>query len=173
MPERHTIRVWLVDDDEQLLQLLADLLNRHLRVFCPRQFASAESALDALAREVPPDVLLLDVNMRGKSGLDAIRPMLARAPSMRILMLTTFYDDLAESKAMAAGASGFLLKSYEPPELVRAIEAAHDEPKASLFSTLAARQFSTLPARSAANACAPSGPKPFRFLRSLLAMLTL
>lgn len=175
---RDTVRVWLVDDDDQVRELMADLLNRDVRIFCPRQFDSTGAALEALSRDLPPDVLLLDINLRGESGLDAIRPMLNAAPSVRILMFTTFFDSLAEAQALAAGAAGFLLKSSEITQITQAVEMACDNPKSTtLFSSSAARrpakprEQTTVPAL--ASACPPGGPKPFWFLRALRAMLTL
>jgi DNA-binding NarL/FixJ family response regulator len=173
-----TIRVWLVDDDDALRELLADLLNRHARLFCPRQFASAESLLEALGRETPPDVLLLDINLPGQNGLDAIGPIKAVAPSVRILMHTTFFDSLDERRAFEAGATGFLLKSYDLPQIVRSIQTACDCPdSARLFSNSALVRNPEprrhCPARQTSPGPAIRGAKPVRLLRALLAMLSL
>jgi DNA-binding NarL/FixJ family response regulator len=175
---RDTIRVWLVDDDDHVREPMADLLNRDARIFCPRQFASTGAALEALKSDLAPDVILLDLNLRGECGLDAIRPMLEAAPSVRILMFTTFFDSRAEAEALAAGAAGFLLKSFEITQITQAIEMACDNPKpGALFSSSAARRPAKLRNQTAVPAvtsvCPAGGPKPFRFLRALLAMLTI
>jgi DNA-binding NarL/FixJ family response regulator len=127
--------VWLIDDDDELRNLLGELLNSQ-GLACNNEFDSPEAALRALTTETAPDVVLLDVNMGDANGLEAIEPIKARAPSTHVLMLTTFYDSLSEAKAFEAGASGFLLKSYEPEQIVQAIRqiytrSAHTPPTRS------------------------------------------
>ena len=63
--------LWLVDDNREIRRLLADLLQRDGTMQCTRQFSSAESLLAALEKESAPDAILLDVQMRGMSGVDA------------------------------------------------------------------------------------------------------
>ena len=104
------VRVWLVDDDDSFRELLAELLQLQEGVACDRQFASAESVLQALSREAAPDVILLDVQMNGLSGLDAIRPIKRLAADTQILMLTAFYDSQRRARALREGATDFLVK---------------------------------------------------------------
>jgi DNA-binding NarL/FixJ family response regulator len=115
------IKVWLVDDDDSYRTLLADFLVTQQGIDCPRHFDSPDAALSALASKTGPDVLLLDIHMRDRNGLDAIRPIKSLARSTRVLMLTTFYDGGSHSRAMEEGASGFLLKSAELKQLVEGI----------------------------------------------------
>ena len=115
------INVWLVDDDEGYRTLLAELLASQQGIDCPRQFDSPDAALSALASKTGPDVLLLDIHMRDRNGLDAIRPIKSLARTTRVLMLTTFYDGGSHSRAMEEGASGFLLKSCEVHQLAEHI----------------------------------------------------
>jgi DNA-binding NarL/FixJ family response regulator len=115
------IKVWLVDDDDSYRTLLADFLVTQQGIDCPRHFDSPDAALSALASKTGPDVLLLDIHMRDRNGLDAIRPIKSLARSTRVLMLTTFYDGGSHSRAMEEGASGFLLKSAELKQLVKDI----------------------------------------------------
>ena len=94
----------------------------------------------ALATETPPDALLLDINLGKKSGLDAIRPIKSCAPVTHVLMFTTFFDRELECQALEAGASGFLLKSYDVQEIVRLIIAAKEGREgAGLFSSWSRR----------------------------------
>ena len=67
--ERRVLRVWVVDDNPALSELLAQLLTRQPGLRCTRQFPSAEAVLATLAEERPPDILLLDINLAGQSGL--------------------------------------------------------------------------------------------------------
>jgi len=102
--------VWLVDDDREFSSLLAGLLERQSGIRCPRYFSSAEAVLDALARETAPDVILLDIDMHGISGLDAIQPIKSLAHGTRVFMLTSFYDSQRRARALRDGATDFLLK---------------------------------------------------------------
>src|SRR5882724_134964 len=98
-----TIRVWLVDDDERTRALLASLLCQENEIECSKGFSSTEDALDALRCESRPDVILLDVNLRGQSGIDALPGIKSLAPETKVLILTTFYDSEAKTQALRAG----------------------------------------------------------------------
>ncbi len=83
----------------------------------------ATNGLEAvkLARTLRPDVILMDIRMPALDGLDAARQVLAESPQIRIIMLTTFDLDKYVYAALAAGASGFLLKDVTPEHLVNAV----------------------------------------------------
>jgi DNA-binding NarL/FixJ family response regulator len=122
------MRLWLVDDNATFRDLLAALLTREGGVECAGQFSSADAALSALTNESPPDAILLDIQMGGQSGLDAIRPIKALAGSVHVFMLTTFYDHDRKVCALERGASGFLLKSYAAGEILRQLREAREQP---------------------------------------------
>jgi DNA-binding NarL/FixJ family response regulator len=119
--DRATIRIWLIDDGDEFRSLLAELLGTERGFDCSRQFSNAADALVALQNETAPDVILLDIHMRGKNGLDAVRPIKSLAPGTRVLMLTTFFDSRSRERALAEGASDFLLKSYPIEEITERI----------------------------------------------------
>ncbi|BCB81821.1 response regulator transcription factor [Phytohabitans flavus] len=75
----------------------------------------------AAVRQLRPDVALMDIRMPGMDGLEATRRVLEHAPECRVLMLTTFDLDRYVYAALAAGASGFLLKDVTPEHLVAAV----------------------------------------------------
>ena len=122
------IQLWLVDDNERLSETLAELLADFRGVKCTGRFSSASAALSALASRMGPDVILLDIQMKGENGLDAIRPIRSLSRSTRVIMLTTFYDSNMHSRAMEDGASAFLLKRYAMEEIVDSIRRANAEP---------------------------------------------
>jgi DNA-binding NarL/FixJ family response regulator len=79
----------------------------------------------AQARELQPDLVLMDIRMPGLDGLEATKRLLAAAdPKPKVLVLTTFDLDEYVYEAIRAGASGFLLKSTPPPQLVDGVRAA-------------------------------------------------
>lgn len=127
-PERSCVRVWLTDDNLGFRNLLAQLLARSGEFVCERQFHSAEALLDGLATEPAPDVILLDVEMGGMNGVDALIPIRALAPSVRVLIVTSFFDPFYDAKASRDGASAFLLKADAPQNLARAIHRALASP---------------------------------------------
>ncbi|WP_430647701.1 response regulator [Agromyces sp. GXS1127] len=88
--------------------------------------AEAEDGDEAIriAVTTSPDVLLLDVRMPRRSGVDAIRAIRARAPQVRVVMLTMVDADEALTSALRDGAIGYVLKGADPDELVRVVHAA-------------------------------------------------
>lgn len=122
------IRLWLVDDNDQLRQMLAEMLTTTRAVECTHSFRSANAALSALASKAGPDVILLDINMGAENGLDAVRPILSLSRSTRVLMLTTFFDSKAKSRALDDGASGFLLKRCSAEQILESIRQARLNP---------------------------------------------
>lgn len=123
---RRQIRVWLVDDDATNRNLLAELLNGENEIECSQSFSSAEDVLIGLGRETPPDVMLLDVQMGGQSGIEALPRIKSLAPATQVVILTTFYDGEAKSQALRDGASGFMLKREPIRRIVDCIRQAYE-----------------------------------------------
>jgi DNA-binding NarL/FixJ family response regulator len=128
LPGTRAIRVWLTDDNAGFRDLLEQLLVRSGGFNCELQFNSAESLLDGLTTEPAPDVILLDVEMGGMTGVDALRPIRAVAPDVRVLIVTSFWDPLYEAQAVRNGASAFLVKAHAPLSLVSEIHRALTSP---------------------------------------------
>ncbi len=149
--KRRVLRVWVVDDDAALRELFAQLLTQQPGIRCMRQFPSAEAVLAALAEERPPDMILLDVNLGGQSGLSAIRPIKKLVPSVKVLMWTMFSNSHYEAEAFHSGASGFLLKSYGIDEITKLIHEVHSNPGATaLFPNMALYKETELDRKQAA-----------------------
>jgi DNA-binding NarL/FixJ family response regulator len=117
--ESPTLRVLVVDDQE--------LVRAGFRMILERSgldvVGEAVDGLEAvrLATELEPDVILMDVRMPRMDGIEATRQIVARSPSARIVVLTTFDLDEYVYEAVRAGASGFLLKDISPVDLVHAV----------------------------------------------------
>lgn len=120
-----TVRV-LVADDQQLVRAgFAALLDAQDGIEVVGQADDGEQAL-ALARELRPDVVLMDVRMPRLDGIEATQRITADPAlgGVRVVVLTTFELDEYVFDALRAGATGFLVKHTEPAELVRAVRVA-------------------------------------------------
>lgn len=116
------IIVWSADDDAEVRKVMGQVLNQSRGVRLVRDFASAEALLQALEVAPAPHVILLDLRMKGMNGLEAIRPIKARAPQTHVIVFTSFFDHASRQKALAAGASDFLLKRLAADKIVDAIK---------------------------------------------------
>jgi DNA-binding NarL/FixJ family response regulator len=114
------ISVSIVDDEKKLCKSIATFLNDSTGFRCVSIYGSAEAALKHLPAD-RPDVVLMDINMAGMDGIECVRRLKTLAPQLQILMLTVYEDTEQIFKALAAGATGYLLKRLEPGELLQAI----------------------------------------------------
>jgi|GEM_PF-1418896 len=127
-PTRARVRVWLTDDNLGIRNSIAQLLDRSGEFDCERQFHSAEALLEGLANEPAPDVILLDVEMGGMSGVEALRPIRVLAPRVRVLIVTSIFDSIYEQRSVRDGASAFLIKADAPHNLTGEIHRALASP---------------------------------------------
>jgi DNA-binding NarL/FixJ family response regulator len=118
------ISVSIVDDNKDLLQSIANFMNRSAGFRCVSTYGSGEAALKGLQTE-PPDVVLMDINMTGMNGIECVERLKAAAPEIQIVMLTVYEDTEKIFAALAAGASGYLLKRLSPSKLLQAIREVH------------------------------------------------
>ena len=155
------IRVLVADDQPVVRSGLRMILEGLDDVELVGEAADGEAVV-ALAPRVLPDVVLMDIRMPRLDGIRATRQLLAAQPSVRVLILTTYDPDQYVFEALAAGASGFLLKSDAPERLIAGIRAAHLGD--SLFSPtvtrrLVERYVSSPPAVPAAKALPELSPR--------------
>ena len=116
------LRILLVDDHEVVRLGLKALLGRHPRFEVVGEAGTADEAL-AKARVHKPDVVVMDIRLSGKSGIDATRDIIAVLPETRIIILTSIADDDLLMDAVAAGATGYVLKQIGSDDLMRALES--------------------------------------------------
>lgn len=115
-----TISVSVIEDDEVIRRQLATLLTAAGGLRCVSQHASAEAAF----RELPasaPQVVLVDINLPGLSGIDGVRRLKPMMPKTQFVMLTVHEDSDTIFESLLAGATGYLVKSTPAPQLVEAI----------------------------------------------------
>jgi len=117
------IRVLLVDDHPVVREGLRGMLEAEPDLTIAGEAGSGEEAV-AQARTVAPDVILMDLRMRGLDGVGATERILAESTSARVVVLTTYETDADILRAVEAGAAGYLLKDASRAELAGAIRAA-------------------------------------------------
>ncbi len=117
---KRALRVILADDHTLLRKSLAGLLEQKEGFVVVAEAADGESALQQTLA-ILPDLLLLDLNMPGKGGLDILPDVRAKAPQVKVLVLTGRDEDSYIVRALRAGAHGYILKSSEENDLMDAI----------------------------------------------------
>ena len=118
------IKVLLVDDHALVRMGIKRLLQDVQGLKVIGETGTGEEAV-RLAKELVPDVVVLDVHMPGIGGLEATRKMLRHNPDLKILALTIYEDEPYPSRFLQAGASGYITKGCDPEEMIRAIRTIH------------------------------------------------
>lgn len=117
---RVSVRVLLVDDDPLVRTGLTMILGSAPDITVVAEAGDGDEAVQQVARHAP-DVVLMDIRMRRMDGLAATAAVLAQPRPPRVLILTTFDLDEYVFEALAAGASGFLLKEGSPQEIIEGV----------------------------------------------------
>lgn len=142
------IRVMVVEDRVEVRDGLAHLLDASTSCRCAGAFETAEDALDHLA-STPIDVILMDIELPGISGIEAARRARADHPEVQIMMLTVYQDDDRIFDSLAAGATGYVLKTTPPARLLADIAMLHGggSPMSSAIARRVVETFHTRRAR--------------------------
>jgi len=136
------IRVLVVDDHAVVREGLRSFLDLQEGIEVVGEADDGVAAVEA-AEELKPDVVLMDLVMPRLDGVGAMRELRERVPGARVIALTSFFDENRLLPVLRAGAAGYLLKNAPPPELARAVRAAHAG-EALLDPVVAARLVETL-----------------------------
>src|SRR5258706_14035223 len=114
------ISVSIVEDNDQLRVTLARVIGRAEGFTCVSQYGDAEAALEGLPKD-RPEVVLMDINLPGMNGVECVRQLKQTMPQILVIMLTVYEDTENIFKALAAGASAYLLNRTKSAELLDAI----------------------------------------------------
>ena len=114
-----SIKIFFVDDERLLLESLSVFFSTDEEFEVVGSASSAEEALEKLTH-VHPDVMLVDLNMAGIGGVRLIGEVKRRMPEVRMLVLSTYYDDQSITSALSEGADGYILKSVSSNEIIEA-----------------------------------------------------
>jgi DNA-binding NarL/FixJ family response regulator len=118
------LRVAVVEDEEWMRTSLAGQINSLPQYQCVGQYPDAEEALRRLPA-LRPEVVLMDINLPGMSGIECVRKLQEVLPETSVLMLTVYEESDKIFDSLKAGASGYLLKRASEPELMEAIAQVH------------------------------------------------
>lgn len=121
-----TIRIVLADDHTLLRRTLANFLQTNADIVVIDEAGNGDEALEKVLQN-QPDILLLDLNMPGRGGLDALPEIRQKAPDVKVLVLTGRDDDHYIMRALRAGAHGYVLKSTDEQKLVESIRKVMED----------------------------------------------
>lgn len=114
------LRVLIVDDHEVVRLGLRALLSNQADIIVIEAAASAQEALEK-TKQYHPDVVVMDIRMPGRNGIEACKDIKAELPGVHIIMLTSYAEDEMLFDAISAGAAGYILKQGGGADLIRAI----------------------------------------------------
>lgn len=118
--------IWLVEDNHRFRENIRDLINESPGLSCVLAVPSCEEALESLDTEAAPNIVLMDIGLPGIDGIEGIRRAKAAQPSIQVIILTVFDDHEKIFEAICAGASGYLLKSARPDDIIRSLKEILD-----------------------------------------------
>src|ERR1017187_4272865 len=117
------IRVAIIEDQREIREGLRELIDGADDLRCSAAFGSVEEVLPRMGSDLA-DVVLVDIGLPGKSGIEGIRLLKERNPELVLVILTVFDDDRRIFEAICAGASGYMLKKTPAPRLLQGIRDA-------------------------------------------------
>jgi DNA-binding NarL/FixJ family response regulator len=118
------IKVALFEDNKKLRESLEQLINSAEGMICTGAFADANKLIHNM-QQANPDMVMMDINMPGISGIEGVRMIKEKFPNVRILMQTVFDDNDKIFAAICAGASGYMLKKTAPQKMIEAIRETY------------------------------------------------
>jgi len=147
-----TIRVAIVEDDRSVRENLAVLVNAAPGFSCVGSCASAETALAELPA-LRPEVVLMDIHLPGRSGIECVARLKPLIPQAQIIMLTVEENSARVFESLQAGATGYLVKHVAPEVILEAIAEVHrgGAPMSSHIARMVVATFRLPPASAAAD----------------------
>lgn len=119
------IQISILEDVEDYRKALQFMLNATAGFRCDHVYANGETALEEVPKK-QPDIMLVDINLPGINGIETMAMLKKQFPKIQFMVLTVAEDDEKIFNALAAGASGYLLKSTPPAKILEAIKELHD-----------------------------------------------
>lgn len=117
-----TTRIWILEDHAQFAKQLSRLISSEDDLECEKAFDHPDALMAELAfQNEKPDLILLDIGLPGKDGIQVLTEVKAKSPDLKVIMLTSFDDRERIYRAICNGASGYLLKTSEPDDIIDGI----------------------------------------------------
>jgi DNA-binding NarL/FixJ family response regulator len=140
------IRILLFEDNEPLREALSVMVSDTDGFKLVGAFGDCLRAND-LVFQLQPDVVLMDIDLPGRDGIQAVTSLHREFPTVEVLMLTVFDDDDRVFRALCAGASGYLLKKTPPEQIIQAIQDVYAG-GAPMSPSIARKVIATFPSRA-------------------------
>ncbi len=116
------MRIWILEDHPHFAKQISRLLSAEDDMNCEKTFAHPDELMSELNYcSAPPDLLLLDLGLPGRDGLEVLADVKAKVPDQKIVILTSFDDRERVYRAICNGASGYLLKTADPDDIVEGV----------------------------------------------------
>jgi DNA-binding NarL/FixJ family response regulator len=144
------IRVAIYEDNRPLREALMALIEDTESLLLVGAYPDCLQANDNTYRQ-QPDVILMDIDMPGRDGIQAVQSLRREFPNVDVIMLTVFDDDDRVFRALCAGASGYLLKHTPPDEIIEAVEQVYAG-GAPMTPSIARKVIQTFPGKAATSA---------------------
>jgi DNA-binding NarL/FixJ family response regulator len=119
------IQISIIEDVDEYRNALQIMLNATPGFQCNFTYSNGEAAMKDIPKH-QPDIVLVDINLPGMSGIQVMEELKKAYPKIQYMVLTVFEDDDKIFNALSAGASGYLLKSTPPAKIMEAIRELHD-----------------------------------------------
>ena len=118
---KNLVTVSLVEDDRDICSSLAKLINNTNRFTCVHQYHDCQSGVDGILKD-PPNIVLMDIGLPDRSGIEGISEIRAKLPDLNIIVLTAHENDDYVFNALCAGASGYIVKEASTERILGAID---------------------------------------------------
>jgi DNA-binding NarL/FixJ family response regulator len=152
------IKILLADDHRLFRQGLREICETKGGFIVVGEADNGQEAVD-LARQLQPDIILMDIQMPGLNGVQATSLVMETNPAVRVIMLTMYRQDQYIFDAIKAGARGYLLKDLDWPDLIKAVQAV-SRGEAIINSALAVRVIAEFRQLEAKNSKLPADAAP-------------
>lgn len=119
------IQVAIIEDDNEIRQLMTLIIDGSPGYVCKHSYSSCEMALGPLKKS-PPNVVLMDIDLPGISGIEGVKLLKENMPEIDCLMLTVQDDDDSIFNSLCVGATGYLLKETAPTDILKAIKEVYN-----------------------------------------------
>ncbi|HKJ45271.1 MAG TPA: response regulator transcription factor [Balneolales bacterium] len=146
------ISVCVVEDIQDIRLGVERIINASDDFLCPKTFGDAEEALSDLP-QIQPDIVLMDINLPGISGIECIRRVKSKCPDIQFMMFTIYEDSEQVFDAISAGANGYLLKKASHGQILAALRELYDggAPMSTHIARKVVSAFQKVPANNEVN----------------------